>query len=121
MNFRKMALVLALGAVAASTANARGDADFSLINKTGYAIREVYVSPSKSKTWGGDLLGKRVLDNGLNKNLRFGDSAHCQQDIMVVFDDDESEVTWEDVNLCELEKLTLKYNRKTKEVSAIAE
>ena len=40
---------------------------------------------------------------------------------MVVFDDDGSDVTWEDFDLCDLSKITLKYNRKTKLVSADTE
>ena len=40
---------------------------------------------------------------------------------MVVFDDDSSDVTWEDFDLCDLNKITLKYNRKTKVVSADTE
>ncbi|MFZ4479877.1 MAG: hypothetical protein ACOYNZ_08305 [Rhodoferax sp.] len=43
------------------------------------------------------------------------------QDLKVVFDDDESEVTWEEVDLCEINKITLKYNRKSGAVSADTE
>ena len=39
----------------------------------------------------------------------------------MVFDDDGSDVTWEDFDLCDLSKITLKYNRKTKVVSADTE
>jgi hypothetical protein len=38
-----------------------------------------------------------------------------------VFDDDGSEVVWEGFDLCEINKITLKYNRSTKEVSADTE
>ena len=37
------------------------------------------------------------------------------------FDDNDAEVTWEDLDLCEINKLTLKYNRAAKTVSAIKE
>jgi sugar lactone lactonase YvrE len=39
----------------------------------------------------------------------------------VVFDDDGSNVVWEDIDLCELHKITLRYNRKTNVVSADTE
>ena len=39
----------------------------------------------------------------------------------MVFADDDSEVEWEGFNLCELNKITLRYNRKTREVSADSE
>lgn len=118
-------LLLAGAACAAAlmtpvTASA-GDADFTLINRTGYAIAEVYVSPANKNNWGRDRLGRNVLDNGRSKLFTFSGSANCEQDIKVVFDDDGSSVIWEDIDLCELHKITLRYNRKTNVVSADAE
>ncbi len=98
-----------------------GDADFTLVNRTGYAIAEVYLAPANQKTWGRDRLGRNVLDNGRSKLLTFSDSANCMQDIQIVFEDDGSSVVWEDFDLCSLHKITLRYNRKTKEVSADVE
>lgn len=98
-----------------------GDADFTLINRTGYAIAEVYLAPANQKNWGRDRLGRNVLDNGRSKLITFSDSAHCMQDIQIVFDDDGSSVVWEDFDLCALHKITLRYNRKTKEVNADVE
>ena len=59
-----------------------------------------------------------TLDNSKAKLFRFSDAANCVQDIKVVFEDDGSEVVWEDIDLCELHKITLRYNRKTNVVSA---
>ena len=98
-----------------------GDADFTLINRTGYAIAEVYVSPANKNNWGRDRLGRNVLDNGRSKLFTFSDSSNCEQDIKVVFNDDDTSVVWEDIDLCELHKITLRYNRKTNVVSADAE
>ncbi|WP_249417615.1 hypothetical protein [Pusillimonas minor] len=94
------------------------DADFTLVNKTGYAIEEVYISPSQKDAWGKDRLGEYQFANGEARKFKFGDTNNCQQDIKVVFSDDESEVQWDDINLCELNKITLRYNRSTNEVSA---
>lgn len=95
-----------------------GDADFVLVNKTGYDLREIYISPSKSREWGNDRLGKNILAQGKSRTFRFNDSARCMQDLMVVFDDDGSEVTWERIDLCETHKITLRYNRRSGEVNA---
>lgn len=103
-----------------STANA-GDADFTLVNKTGYAISEVYLSPAHKTKWGNDRLGKTVLENNKSRLFKFADKSSCVQDLMVVFEDDGSDVTWEDFDLCQLNKITLKYNRKSKVVSADTE
>lgn len=98
-----------------------GDADFTLLNRTGYTLREVYISPSHKNSWGDDRMGKSYLDNGKSRLFRFSDKSSCKQDLKVVFDDDDSEVIWEEFDLCEINKITLKYNRKSREVSADTE
>lgn len=107
--------VLSVGAAVA------GDADFTLVNRTGYDLREVYVSPSNKNAWGRDRMGDKVLENGRSRLFLFSDKSACTQDLKVVFDDDGSEVIWEDIDLCEISKITLKYNRKSGVVSADTE
>ena len=114
-------VLLSLSAVAcvltSSTAFA-GDADFTLLNRTGYTLREVYLSASNKNSWGNDRMGDRVLENGKSRLFRFSDKSSCKQDMKVVFDDDASEVVWEGFDLCEINKITLKYNRSSGAVSA---
>ena len=98
-----------------------GDADFTLVNRTGYDLREVYVSPSHKEAWGKDRMGEYVLEKGKSRLFKFSDKSSCKQDLKVVFDDDGSAVVWEEFDLCDLNKITLKYNRKTGEVSADTE
>ncbi len=98
-----------------------GDADFTLLNRTGYTLREVYISPSHKNSWGSDRMGKSYLDNGQSRLFKFADKSYCKQDLKVVFDDDDSEVVWEDFDLCEINKITLRYNRKSGNVSADVE
>ncbi|MES2900494.1 MAG: hypothetical protein V4723_12260 [Pseudomonadota bacterium] len=119
MKLKMLAAAVALfgNAMFANVAVA-GDADFTLVNKTGYPIRSVYIAPAKSKTWGNDRLGEGILKNGQKRLIKFSNKANCKQSLNVTFDDDGSEVEWEDFNLCELTVITLKYNRKTREVSA---
>ena len=95
-----------------------GDADFTLLNRTGYTLREIYISPTHRNSWGDDRLGKSYLDNGKSRLFRFSDKSSCKQDLKVVFDDDDSEVVWEEFDLCEINNVTLKYNRKSGMVSA---
>ncbi|MEG1770226.1 MAG: hypothetical protein RR311_17265 [Comamonas sp.] len=94
-----------------------GNADFTLVNRTGYAINEVFISPSKQSNWGKDRLGENQFMNGQARKFKFGDTKNCKQDIQVVFTDGD-EVEWEDINLCEVNKVILKYNKKTGDVSA---
>lgn len=111
-------VAVALSFLSAMGAAVAANADFTLVNKTGYAINEVYISPSQKNNWGNDRLGANQFLNGQSRKFRFGDTRNCKQDIKVVFTDDSSEVEWEDINLCEIDKVTLKYNRRTQEVSA---
>ena len=39
----------------------------------------------------------------------------------MTFEDAAGEAIWENVDLCEIEKITLRYNRQSKQVSATAE
>lgn len=119
MKIIKHAILLsAMASVMSSGVAFAGDADFTLLNRTGYTLREVYLSASHKNSWGSDRMGQGYLDNGKSRNFKFASAASCKQDLKVVFDDDESEVVWEEFDLCEINKITLKFNRKTNEVSA---
>ena len=116
--FKKIVLI---GLLAAAGVAFAGDADFTLVNRTGYALNEVFISPTKKDNWGKDRLGENQLLNGQARKFKFGDTKHCVQDIKVVFADDGSDVDWEGLDLCDLDKITLRYNRKTGDVSADTE
>ena len=103
-----------------SVAAVAGDADFTLVNSTGYTINEVYVSAANREAWGKDILGDGDMPHSKSRLIKFSNKANCNQDIKVVFDAG-GEAIWEDVDLCEINKITIKYNRSTKEVSAIKE
>ena len=46
---------IALAAAMLPAAASANDADFTLVNKTGYVIDEVYVSPASATKWGNDI------------------------------------------------------------------
>lgn len=102
------ALILATGASALMT----GDQDFVLVNRTGFGIDEVYLSPVKAKTWGDDVMGTDTLENGTKVTIEFDRAATaCNWDMKIVFSDKE-EAIWEGFNLCEVSEITLKYEGK---------
>ena len=113
---------LVAGAAAFSTLPAlAGDQDFTLVNKTGYEINQVYVSPSKSDEWEEDVLGQDVLADGDRVNITFSrKETTCNWDLKVVYSDDTSAV-WDAFNLCEVSKIKIYYNHKTDETSATYE
>ncbi len=114
------ALLVSAFTAAPTSAQAQARQDFLLINRTGYDISEVYISPSKADDWEEDILGSDdTLDDGDQKEIRFKRVGKtCMWDLKVVYDEDDSSAVWHDINLCEVSKITIKYNKKTDTTSA---
>jgi len=104
-----------------TSAASANDADFVLKNKTGYQIDEVYVSASKNKNWGKDIMGTGSLGDGEQVKITFphGNGA-CIFDLKVKYNDgDESE--WSGVDLCKYESISLFWDKKAKTTRAVGE
>jgi hypothetical protein len=117
---------LALGTLAVAlclSVNASaGDQDFILNNATGYTIDEVRLAPTGTDEWSKDVLGKDTLGDGESWKINFAHSAEaCKWDLKVVYTDDASKVTWQDLNLCKINKITLHWSQKTGVSSADVE
>ena len=109
------ALLLSLTGIAAAS-----DADFKLVNRTGYQIDEVYVSPHSSSRWGSDVMGKDALEDGDSVKIRFPrSSSACHFDIKVKYHDDGSTAEWSDVNLCDYETISLYWDAKKQVTRAV--
>lgn len=94
--------------------------DFVLVNKTGYDISEVYISPSKVDDWEEDVLGDTILTDDESRLIRFKRAGKtCIWDLKVVYDDDDSSAVWDNIDLCRVHKITIRYNRKTDTTSAV--
>lgn len=104
----------------ATPSQAQSRQDFLLINRTGYDISEVYISPAKADDWEEDILGSDdALDNGEQREIKFHRAGKtCMWDLKVVYEEDDSSAVWHDINLCEVSKITVRYNRKTDTTSA---
>jgi hypothetical protein len=87
---RALPLVLALLACAAP-ALAQTDPSFTIVNRAGQAIHEIYVSPTAQPNWGRDLLGTEVLPDGRGFAVRIPPAAGCRQDVRVVYADGRPE------------------------------
>ncbi|MBL8567653.1 MAG: hypothetical protein JNK84_01075 [Phreatobacter sp.] len=97
--------------LASGNANAQSQQDFQLVNRTGYTIDEVYVSAASQNTWGNDLMGDDSLEDGQVLNVTFPRGADaCSFDIKVVYDDAET-AEFRGVNLCQVSRVTIFYNR----------
>ncbi|MBV8778888.1 MAG: argininosuccinate lyase [Alphaproteobacteria bacterium] len=118
----RILLVALCAAVLASTAPAwaqEAKQDFRLVNKTGYELKGLYVAPSKSDDWEEDVLGQDTLSDGQAVNVHFNPKTKtCKYDLKVVYSDDDSSAVWSKIDLCSVEKITIKYNRKNDETTA---
>lgn len=93
--------------------------DFKLVNKTGYEIKEVYVSPSKSSDWEEDILGDGVLGDKDYREIHFHRSAKsCHWDLKVVYTEDSSSAVWSDIDLCSVEKIIIHYDKDADKTTA---
>ncbi|MCX7297555.1 MAG: hypothetical protein NTU64_11920 [Hyphomicrobiales bacterium] len=114
------AAAMLVSAFTTTSTQAESRQDFLLINRTGYDIGEVYISPAKADDWEEDILGSDdSLDDGEQREIKFHRAGKtCLWDLKVVYDEDDSTAVWHDINLCEVSKITIKYNRKTDTTSA---
>lgn len=118
----KAAVVSAALALAVVPAAAfAGQQDFKIVNKTGYAFKNIYVSEANNNSWDEDILGRDMLEDGETLDVSFGKGEKtCIWDMKVTYDDGESAI-WEDLNLCKISKVTLRWNKNTGVTTAIVD
>lgn len=88
---------------------AAGKQDFTLVNKTGVEIHEVYVSPQESKDWEEDILGRDTLPVGAEVHITFDRTETAALWDLKVVDKDGNSIEWEKLDLLKISKLTLHY------------
>ena len=94
---------------AAAPAQTGGAQDFNLVNKTGVVISSLYITPSDSEEWGEDILGKDVLGDGENTEIKFKRTEKAAKWDLKVEDSKGNTIEWTDLNLLEISKVTLFY------------
>lgn len=95
--------------------------DFELINKTGWAIKEVYISPSASDNWEENIMTSPLKDGEILEVSFSPGQASKKWDLKIVWVDGGDDVFWRGYDLSEISKLTLFYDEKSDETSAKAE
>lgn len=96
------------------TAFGQGKQDFTLINKTGLTISELYVGPSSSDDWGEDILGQDTLDDGASTEIVFNPRTRSAKWDLRIVDENGKAYSWYNINLLEISEITLYYkNGKT--------
>ena len=110
----RIKIVIALMAIAtfvtASAFARSGKQDFILHNQTGVEIHSLYVSPHSADDWEEDVLGRETLPSGETVKITFNDrDKHVHWDLKVT-DKDGNALEWYDLNLVEIEELTLHWD-----------
>jgi hypothetical protein len=124
--FKKLLLAtagIAMMAASASMVGAESTLDFTLVNKTGYGIKAVHVAPSASTDWGENIISE-VLEEGESVAIEFQPKAGRigKWDLLVSWEDtSDPDVHWTGYDLSTINKITLKYDRKSNKTSATTE
>lgn len=87
------------------------DRDFAVHNNIDETITQLFVSPTSQTTWGPDILGVDVLEDGQTANIHFTPSNYrgqCQFDIKIVAANGH-QYTVSGLNLCTITGVT--FNR----------
>ncbi|MET0362962.1 MAG: argininosuccinate lyase [Sphingobium sp.] len=114
----KLFVSLSLPALLIAAPAIAGDQDFTLYNKTGYDIAEVYVSPARANAWGKDVLKDNVLEDTHYIPITFkATNSTCTYDLKVVFTDGD-DAHWSNFDLCTISKISIFWNAKTQKATA---
>ncbi len=77
---------------------------FYLVNRSGQAINQVYVSPTSASGWGRDQLGDDTINAGANAAIRLHADGTCVFDLRIVYEDGRSEER-RGVNTCNVDNV----------------
>ena len=94
---KKLILIALLAFAGASSVAAQNLPSINIVNRTGYTIYLIYMSPSENDEWGDDLLGEDILENGESFTCRLLQplSQVKVYDIAVKDEDGDTYIKWE--------------------------
>ena len=117
-----LALVFAFGLAASSTAIAADERNVTVVNGTGYGIKFLGFNNPGDNDWSDNELSG-VLDDGGSVYVKFNNADKgCVWNFRISWADaGYPDVLWRNINLCTLEKLTLKYDRASDTTSFVGE
>jgi hypothetical protein len=88
-----------------------GTQDFTLLNRTGLRVVELYLSPTTTDDWEEDVLGVEVLEDGESVEVQFSPRERAAAWDLKIIDADGDEVTWTNLRLDRISKITLRYDK----------
>jgi len=116
---RKFLLSAAIAATMYVPAFAADERNFTIVNGTGYEISFIGVNPPGDNDFGENELGSG-LANGGSVYVKFnGADKGCFWNIKVKWTGYAEQVFFEGLDLCSITSATLKYDRESKETTAL--
>ena len=104
-----LALIVVTAAASTPLVAQQSKLDFTLLNRTGVVITELYVSPDEKDDWEEDVLGQDVLKHNESLDIAFSRSEKsCDWDLKIK-DEDGDEIEWDSLDLCAASHITLLY------------
>ncbi len=95
--------------------------DFTLVNRTGYPIDNIYVAEIGNPGWGNNVMGRDTLYPGERVDISFDRNTRvCRWNVMVRYHDDTRAV-WTNLNICEISRFALFWDRLSLQTIARAE
>lgn len=98
--------------------------DFTIVNKTGYDIKALYIGATGTGDWTKDdeVLKGKAFKNNQSYDIKFSPRAKAAKwDIMVTWADGDGSEEWLNLKLTEIEKVTLVYDKEKDVTRAIIE
>ncbi len=102
--------VLALMAILVPIASAQGKQNFTVINKSGKDISELYVSKASTDDWEEDILGQDTLPNGESLEITFSPKERAAKWDVKMVDDKGKEHKYYNLNLLNISEITVRDN-----------
>ena len=117
-----LGLAAALMLLATTTAYAQDNRNVTVVNGTGYGIKFLGFNNPGDNEWSDNELGG-VLSNGQSIYVKFNNADKgCVWNFRISWElSGYSDVLWRNVNLCQIDKLTLKWDRNSNQTSFEAE
>lgn len=92
-----LAAAVALSALAPAALAAKKTSDVNIVNKSDWAIAELYLSPSNADAWGPDQLAEHVIEPGTSFKLT---GIPCNTFDVKLVDEDGDECVVPQVDIC---------------------
>lgn len=105
-HLQKLSIVAAL-CLAAGQSVFAGDQDFTLHNKTGVEIHQVFVSAHETDNWEEDILGKDTLPDDNSTSISFSPKEEAENWDIKIVDGQGDSIVWENLKLTEITDVTL--------------